>query len=201
VVSFSSAATVNQTLNSNGALSDAALTSLIPGGTSYIGASLAAANAAKAAGIQIITIQDGGTSASSLQAMASAGNNFYSLNPQGGGGGGIVQPSRPFGAVIDSTNQLSTSLVGLFLMNEGTGTSDTNLVNGQPANFSGGVPPSWKVGDPSISFNGGPSLNSYLDAGTGLNFDQLTVSKMTIIAKIYVNSVGPPSAPGSRAVR
>jgi YD repeat-containing protein len=98
-------------------------------------------------------------------------------------------PSRPSGAVLDTTNALSTNLVGLFLMNEGSGTSDTNLVDSGLANFSGGSAPAWNTSDPSIVFNGGSSLNSYANAGADLTFDQLTTNKMTVVARVYVTTV------------
>jgi hypothetical protein len=37
--------------------------------------------------------------------------------------------------------------------------------------------------------NGGGNLNSYLNAGTDLAFDQLPTSKITLVAKVYVNAV------------
>jgi YD repeat-containing protein len=98
-------------------------------------------------------------------------------------------PSRPVGAVLDTTNPLSTNLVGLFVMNEGSGTTDQNLVDGQTASLSGTTLPTWNTSDPSILFNGGGSLNSYLNAGTDLIFDQLPVSQITVVAKVYLNSL------------
>ena len=102
---------------------------------------------------------------------------------------------RPSGYVIDPNNTLSSNLVGLFLMNEGTGTTDTNIVDGQLATFSSGAnpatPPVWNTTDPSVVFKGmaSSSLSSYLDAGTDLNFDQLTPNKMTVVAKVFLSSV------------
>ena len=101
----------------------------------------------------------------------------------------IVNPYRPVGSLLDVNNSLAANLAGLFIMNEGSGTSDKNLVDSQLSNFSGGSQPTWNTSDPSIVFNGGSSLNSYADAGTDLTFDQLTTSKMTVVAKVYVNSV------------
>jgi len=98
-------------------------------------------------------------------------------------------PSRPTGSVLDSSNPLSTSLVGLFLMNERRGTTDLNLADGQTASFAGASLPVWNTGDPSILFNGGGSLNSYLNAGTDPVFDKLPVSKMTIVAKVFINTL------------
>ena len=94
---------------------------------------------------------------------------------------------RPQGSVLDTSNPLSTNLAGLFIMNEATGTTDKNLVDNQTASFSGTSVPTWNTVDPSVVFNGGTSLNSYLNAGTDLTFDQLTPGKMTVLAKIYVN--------------
>jgi len=70
-------------------------------------------------------------------------------------------------------------------MNEGSGSSTKNLVDGQAAAFAGGSPPSWNTSDPSIAFNGGVSGNSFVNAGTGLTFDQLPTSRMTIVAKVW----------------
>jgi concanavalin A-like lectin/glucanase superfamily protein len=96
---------------------------------------------------------------------------------------------RPSGAVLDSANPLSSSLVGLFVMNESTGTTDLNLADNQTASFSGTNSPIWNTNDPSIQMKAGSSLNSYVDAGTDLNFDQLTPNKMTVVAKVFLNSV------------
>jgi YD repeat-containing protein len=98
-------------------------------------------------------------------------------------------PSRPAGSVIDPSNALSSNLAGLFVMNEATGTTDKNLVDGQNASFSRTASPTWNTSDPSIVFNGGSSLHSYLNAGTDLTFDKLPISTMTVVAKVYVNSV------------
>src|SRR5947209_2252846 len=98
-------------------------------------------------------------------------------------------PLRPVNATLDSTNPLSTGLMGLFLMNEGNGSTDKNLVNSKLAAFAGTNVPTWNFADPSMVFNGGGSLASYLDAGTDLAFDQLPTSQITIVAKIFVNQV------------
>src|SRR5262249_25726160 len=74
-------------------------------------------------------------------------------------------PSRPPPATLDASNPLSTNLAGLFLMNEGSGTTDQNLVDAALANFAGVALPSWNSSDPSLIFSGGTSLNSYLNAG------------------------------------
>jgi hypothetical protein len=90
---------------------------------------------------------------------------------------------------LDTSNPLSTNLVGLFAMNEGSGATDKNLADGQLANFSGANPPTWNASDPSIVFKGGASLNSYLNAGTDPVFDKLPVSQMTIVARVFANNV------------
>lgn len=97
-------------------------------------------------------------------------------------------PPRPSGSVLDFNNPLSTSLAGLFLMNEAQGPWDSNIVDGQGAGFSGPSFPSWNTSDPSLAFNGGGSLNSYLNAGADLAFDKLPVGKMTIAAKVFVGA-------------
>jgi hypothetical protein len=97
---------------------------------------------------------------------------------------------RANGSVIDPSNSLSSNLAGLFLMNEGAGTTDKNVVDGQTANFAGTTPPVWNTGDPSVAFKGTTtSLSSYLDAGTDLTFDQLPNNKMTVVARVFLNSV------------
>ena len=98
-------------------------------------------------------------------------------------------PSRPAGSVLDSSNPLATNLAGLFLMNEGRGTTDLNLVDGQTAAFAGAAAPTWNTSDPSIVFAGGSAANSFLNAGTDLTFDRLPVSKVTIVAKVYLNTL------------
>jgi hypothetical protein len=98
-------------------------------------------------------------------------------------------PARPSTSVIDSSNALSTDLVGLFLMNEGTGSTDKDLVDAQPAVFSGTTVPTWNTTDPSGVFAGGASPNSYLNAGADLTFDQLPTSQVTIVAKVNVSTL------------
>jgi RHS repeat-associated protein len=98
-------------------------------------------------------------------------------------------PNRPSGSLLDPGNPLSGSLAGLFVMNEATGTTEKNLVSGQTAILSGGTLPTWNTTDPSVTFNGGTSLSSYLNAGTDLAFDQLTPNKITVVAKIYVSTL------------
>jgi hypothetical protein len=101
-------------------------------------------------------------------------------------------PGRPPGSTWDQTNPLSQSLIGLFLMNDGqTGQSqgqpadDTNVVDKTPANHSGSVAPWWELADPSIVFEGGLSLNCYLDAGIDPAFNDMPTSQITILAKIF----------------
>jgi hypothetical protein len=74
-------------------------------------------------------------------------------------------------------------------MNEARGTTDLNIADSLAASFAGASPPAWNTSDPSIVFNGGGSLNSYLNAGTDLAFDMLPVSKMTIAAKVFVSTL------------
>jgi Concanavalin A-like lectin/glucanases superfamily len=102
-------------------------------------------------------------------------------------------PGRPPGSVLDPMNPLAANLIGLFIMNEGTaameGTPaiDRNLVDGQTANPAGAAPPTWEVADPSIVFSGSTPLNSYLDAGVDTSFNDMPTSKITVVAKVFVN--------------
>ncbi len=107
----------------------------------------------------------------------------------------VILLGRPPGAALDTDNPLSTNLIGLFLMNEGTGTAQgtpaqgKNLVDMTTATPVGNAPPTWVVADPSIQFNGGASLNSYLNAGVDLLFDDMPTNKITIVAKVLVNAL------------
>ncbi len=112
---------------------------------------------------------------------ATSGSVSVSVNLQG--------QLRSGGSTIDDGNALSTNLVGLFAMNEGSGATDMNLVDNQPATFSGTSLPTWNTIDPSILFQGGGSLASYLNAGADLTFDKLPTSKTTIVAKVFVDFV------------
>ena len=116
----------------------------------------------------------------------STGSVTVSLTLQGGN---TAVPPRPSGSTANPSSPLYANLVGLFAMNEGSGTSETNLVDNQTAPFSGSAAPAWNTTDPSIVFNGGANLNSYVNAGTDLNFDQLPASKMTVVAKVYLNGL------------
>lgn len=127
-------------------------------------------------GIYTVTITPSSTATGSIQVSLTLA------------GGDTPLPSRPAGTSLDNSNPLSTNLAGLFVMNEGSGTTDKDLVDSQLANFAGTAPPTWWTSDPSILFQGGGSLNSYLDAGTDLNFDQLTPGKVTVVAKVFVTS-------------
>src|SRR5262249_53576923 len=117
------------------------------------------------------------------------------IHPTGGTTGSITvsllaPDGRISGSVVDPSNPLSQNLVGLFMMNEGTGTTDKNVVDGQVATFAGTNSPSWNTLDPSVVLNGTTtSLSSYLDAGTDLNFDQMPNNKMTVVAKVFLNSM------------
>ncbi len=105
-----------------------------------------------------------------------------------------VAPSRPPGSVLDLGNPLSMNLVGLFIMNEGMGNIDNNLVDGQPAIFAGPSLPTWNTADPSIVFNGGGAMNSFLDyfhPATDLAFAQLPTGLMTIVARVNGNTLAP----------
>jgi uncharacterized protein (TIGR03437 family) len=126
-------------------------------------------------------------SAAEILSIFNAGSAGKCKSGTGGGVAGV--PSRPVGSVLDSSNPLSTNLAGLFLMNEGKGSTDQNLVDGQQASFAGAAIPTWNTSDPSITFNGGGYLNSYLNAGTDLIFDKLPTSQFTIVAKVFVNAL------------
>jgi hypothetical protein len=123
----------------------------------------------------VATVPTGATTGNVVVTVSGTASNGVALTI-------IPLPSRPGGSTLDTSNSLVTDLVGLFIMNEESGTSDEDLVDSQAANFAGGSQPTWNTGDPSIVFNGGSSLNSYVDAGTDLTFDKLTVNQMTVVA-------------------
>ena len=117
----------------------------------------------------------------------SASSNTVSATP-------AALPGRPPGSTINTNSPLYQNLIGLFLMNDGqTGQTDggpaddTNVVDKTPANHSGTVAPWWELADPSIVFEGGPSLNCYLDAGIDPAFNDMPTSQITIVAKISLN--------------
>jgi hypothetical protein len=103
----------------------------------------------------------------------------------------VLTPVRQYGVSVDNSNALSTNLVGLFLMNEGSGITTKNTVDNQTANLLGATPAHWNTTDPSIVFEGAGASNSYVDAGTDLAFDQLPTQKMTVVTKVWVNAVQP----------
>jgi len=136
--------------------------------------------------------------------LATTGNFIVSMTPTGGtsgsisvtltGQGGTTQlPYRPAGAVLDTSNLLSTKLVGLFIMNEGSGTTDTNLVDSQVETFAGSTTPTWDVPQPSVVLygDGSTSLYSYLNDTTppDLAFDKIPISQVTIVAKVYITEI------------
>lgn len=144
----------------------------------------------------ISTTSSAGSFSLPMQWLPASGEYRVYIQPTGSTSGGITvgltlanAPLRPTGSIVDPSNPLSADLVGLFLMNEGSGTSDQNLADGQMATLSGTSVPTWNTADPSIVFNGDASLGSYLNAGTDLAFDQLPVSKMTLVGKMYVNTL------------
>jgi hypothetical protein len=123
-------------------------------------------------------------------------NTFQASNPL------IAIPvallGRQKGSTFNAANPLAASLVGLFLMNDGTdlaqGTAatDINIVDGRTAIPTGGAPnqaPTWVVADPSIQFNGGASLNSYLNAGVDMSFNDMPTSMITIVAKVFIATI------------
>ncbi len=103
--------------------------------------------------------------------------------------------NRPPGSVLDTANPLSTDLIGLYLMNgaveamQGRPALDRNLVDGTTASPVGNAPPTWQVADPSIQFNGGASLNSYLDAGVDTLFNDMPTSMIAIVASVFVTAL------------
>jgi hypothetical protein len=103
-----------------------------------------------------------------------------------------IVPGRPPGSTFNPGSAQAANLIGLFLMNEGTETAqgqpatDINLVDSVTATPNGAQPPTWVVADPSIQFNGGASLNSYLDAGVDPTFVDMPTSQISIVAKVFV---------------
>jgi len=98
-------------------------------------------------------------------------------------------PIRTAGSIVDATNSLANNMTGLFLMNEGTGTSVANALDGRVGATAGTTAPTWNTADPSLSFAGGGSLASYVNGGTDPTFDSIPTSKVTIVTKVYVNTV------------
>ncbi|MBI4903539.1 MAG: choice-of-anchor D domain-containing protein [Acidobacteria bacterium] len=146
-------------------------------------------------------------SAAEIQSVFNAGTSGKCKTGSGGGGSGGGTPgagcpngigtsaipglpARPTCAAFDTTSPLAASLAGLFLMNEGSGAVTSNLVNGNTAFFSGSAIPAWNPADPSITFRGGASGNSFLNAGTDAVFDRMPVNRFTIVAKINVATPG-----------
>jgi hypothetical protein len=107
----------------------------------------------------------------------------------------VLLLGRQAGSVWNPASPLSANLIGLFLMNEGTDSvqgmpaQDKNLVDTATANPAGTQPPTWQVADPSIQFNGGGSLNSYLNAGVDIAFNDMPTSMITIVAKVFVDAL------------
>jgi RHS repeat-associated protein len=143
-----------------------------------------------------VTSQASSATAFNLPAANLPLNGTYDVlvHPTAGTTGSITisvvgqQGVRAANAVLDDSSALAPYLIGLFQMNEGTGTSEINLVDGQPLTFAGASPPTWDLSDPAVFFNGGASLNSYLDAGSNPLFDNLSQNKITVVAKIQASS-------------
>jgi YD repeat-containing protein len=144
-----------------------------------------------------VTSQASSATAFNLPATNLPLNGTYDVlvHPTAGTTGSITvsvvgqQGVRAANAVLDDSSALAPYLIGLFQMNEGTGTSEVNLVDGQPLTFAGASPPTWDLSDPAVFFNGGASLNSYLDAGSNPLFDNLSQNKITVVAKIQASSL------------
>lgn len=174
-------ATVQLTGNT---ISSVAVSVINPDGSTLVSASTGSASSF---GVPTATLTETGLHQILIDPQFTAtGSITVSLTLQGGD---RPVPARAAGSVLDAGNALSNGLVGLFVMNEGTGTADQNLVDGQTASFWGTSTPAWNTTDPSVVFSGSGSLNSYLNAGTDLNFDQLTPNQMTVVGKVFVTTV------------
>jgi len=171
----------------NNTMGNVAVSLLDPNGNTVTSTNSSAASF----GLPVITLTSSGLYSVLIAPCCNTGSIQVAVTLQGGA---RPVPARPAGQVLDPSSPLATNLVGLFVMNEGVGSTDANLFGNQTANFAGTATPTWNAADPSILFNGGPRFlgngqlgpDSYLNAGTGLAFDQLTVSKMTVVAKVFV---------------
>src|SRR5207248_2642522 len=104
----------------------------------------AAPQAIAAGGSMTVTVRfspgSAATSAGNLTITSNDSSNPNLTVPLTGTGitavtGGL--PPRPAESVLDSSSSLATNLVGLFLMNETSGTTSKNVANGRTASFSG----------------------------------------------------------------
>jgi hypothetical protein len=127
------------------------------------------------------------TVTASYSGTVNATSNSVSATP-------AALPGRPPGSTVNTNSPLYQNLIGLFLMNDGQAgqtdggpADDTNIVDKTPANHSGSVAPWWELADPSIVFEGGPSLNCYLDAGIDPAFNDMPTSQITVLARIFFN--------------
>jgi hypothetical protein len=127
------------------------------------------------------------TVTASYSGTVNATSNSVSATP-------AALPGRPPGSTVNTNSPLYQNLIGLFLLNDGQAgqtdggpADDTNIVDKTPANHSGSVAPWWELADPSIVFEGGPSLNCYLDAGIDPAFNDMPTSQITVLARIFFN--------------
>ncbi|MFN7935183.1 MAG: choice-of-anchor D domain-containing protein [Bryobacteraceae bacterium] len=196
--------TLNITLNAAAPFSvnPAAISILTPGGTAtaFVTYTPTSSTPAQQSGILTIT-----SSGSTLATISLSGAPVATTG--GGGGGGVTPPGggcatglgtssipgvppRPTCAVLDTSSALATNLAGLFLLNEASGAVTRNLLNGTLGAFAGQSAPIWNTAEPSLNFLGGVSNNSFVDVGTDRAFDRMPVSRFTIVAKIFVPSLG-----------
>src|SRR6185503_16545279 len=96
---------------------------------------------------------------------------------------------RPTLSVINKYSSLAEQLEGLFVLNEGSGTTPTTPVPGTVATFAGTSAPTWNATDPSVVFHGGGAGASYVNAGVDLALDALPTNQLTVAAKVWVTSV------------
>ena len=111
-----------------------------------------------------------------------------------------VPPNFTNYSLLDTNSSLASQLVGLFVVNEGSGTTTTNRVNGTLAMFAGTTTPTWNTADPSVVFPGGSAGASYVDAGQDLVFDALPTNPLTVVAKVWVTSVAAPAVVAAKSV-
>jgi len=97
--------------------------------------------------------------------------------------------SGPANKVVDNTQALASGLIEYWVLNEGTGSTTTELINGRVATLSAGA--TWSTdqnGDPAINFDGGAQAQA-----VGSTFERLNltdINTFTIAVAYLPRNVG-----------